>query len=150
MLLLLCTYQKKIQGDDFYEFFKTFKNAEFCYILDKYDYECDKSKFNAMCTKIVKNGAKNQLYFKNINNLNIKTNYKQVSFNANENQLKNIFLSLNLRVAFKEVVEDLSVIYGYSPFYKNFKIIENYKVNFQIVISQECVFVGHPMIYVGF
>lgn len=49
-----------------------------------------------------------------------------------------------------QVVEGKEVFYGYSPLYKDFKLVDNKKINAQIVINANEIILGFPAILVGF
>lgn len=140
-----------LQKDSFYNYFKNYESVEFCYVLNKGDFENKNINKSVLVSKIVKNGAKNHIYFRKLNNnIHINAAYKQVSLDKSTMQIKRIITDFKININKKEKVENNICLYGYSSMFKKFCILNNYKINFQIVISTNKIIVGYPLIYGSF
>ena len=135
---LCCNLQKR---DVFYDYFADFCNVEFCYITN-----CDDA-FTS--NRIVQTNNCQFVYFdKNAGNVNMnKVLYKQVSFDKKSfNKLK-FFNDFNIYEIKSEFVDDIAIIYGYSPSFKDVIYVSENKINFQIAIDGNIVTIGYPMIF---
>ena len=150
-VILLTVMCSNTQKDVFYDYFKNFRNVEFCYVTSDSIYSDKNMNSTALVSKIVKNGAKNQLYFKKMNNnIHINADYKQVNFDFSTMQLTKIINDFNINIQMKEDVDNKTCLYGYSSMFKKTCLINGYKINFQLVISNNKVIVGYPLIYGSF
>lgn len=137
-LLFVCNLQKK---DAFYDYFAGFCNVEFCYITNCGD------AFTS--NHIVQTNNCQFVYFdKDCSNVNMnKVLYKQVSFDKKSfNKLK-FFNDFNIYEIKSEFVDDIAIIYGYSPSFKEVVYVNENKINFQIAIGENVVTIGYPMIF---
>ena len=81
-----------------------------------------------------------------INNFSVEG----ISLFINNGNTEKIIKSLNMLVFSEEIVANKRVIYGYTPQYSDFVIINNKKVNTQIVMNNKECIVGFPLILGGF
>lgn len=154
MLFICFTYYINTSGDKFYFYFIGYGNVRFCYIFEEDLFE-NKDEFvykNESGMLFQKNGTKNMVYFdkNNKNILKYTPEYYQAKYYATFKKVKKTIKELKLNIVEQENVEDRIVIYAYSQFWKNFKIVKNRKVNFQLVFYNNVVTVGHPIIYYSF
>lgn len=131
--------------DDFFEYFSSINNAEFCYVLDDNFIEntSERNVRTMNCQFVYFNEKKD-----NINNQNVV--YKQVSFLLKNYDEKNILNNLNITITKREYVSGISIIYGYSPSFSKSLCVGGAKINFQIAINNERVTIGYPMIFGAF
>ena len=111
---------------------------------------CEKQNLtsNYVNLKTINSGGKSFLYFnKQDKELLVIPEYMQVCFSGNYSDVKSIIKSLNLKEVFFEVFEDYYIFYGYTSGWLKYKILNNKKVNFQIVFFKGVITVGYPMIY---
>lgn len=57
---------------------------------------------------------------------------------------------LQMLILNEENIEDKKVLYGYTPFYKDSVYIQNKKVNVEMILDQDEIIVGFPMILSGY
>ena len=57
---------------------------------------------------------------------------------------------LNLKLIRRECIDDISILYGYTPYYSKTILIDGKSSNVQIVEKEGYVIVGLPIIYSGF
>ncbi len=150
LIILVFVLFNNLNNDNFYNYFKNYENVEFCYVLGR-SIENEKIQNNVLVSKIVKNGAKNQLYFKKLNNkIHIQADYKQVSFKLSAMQINKILSDFNIKIVLKECIENKVCLYGYSSMFKNFCMLGNKKINFHFVYSNNQITIGCPLIYSSF
>jgi len=108
-------------------------------------------------TKIICNGSKQFIYFKTKNefsNLNkiakLNVQYYQVSVNCDYNYVNKLIKKLNAKVIFCEEVNSVKVMYLFSNNFKEYKVVNNKKVNFQLAYKNNNLTVGYPLIYGSF
>ena len=68
----------------------------------------------------------------------------------NEARYQSIIKSLNMLELKRENIDNKIIIYGYTPSYNNSIIMENKKVNAEMVVEGKSVVVGFPVILSGF
>lgn len=132
-------------GDEFFEYFSSINNAEFCYVLDDNFVEntSDRNVETMNCQFVYFNEKTDY-----INNQNVL--YKQVVFWLKNYDEKNILNSFNITIIKREYVSGISIIYGYSPSFSKTLRVGGAKINFQIAINSERVTIGYPMIFGAF
>ena len=155
ILFFICfTYNINLKEDNFYAIFKDYTNISFCYVFDKklFSIEDEIMRKNTSGMFFQKNGTKNMLYFKKgtKNILKSVPEYYQAKYYATFKNLILTIKSLKLNIIEQDNIDGRLIIYAYSPFWKNFKIVKNKKVNFQFAFYDNVVTVGHPMIYYSF
>ena len=150
-IVIVFAYYYNLHNCSFYEVFKNYDNASFCFVVSKESFENENSKirqvFNSM--KIQTNGSKVFLNFKSLNK-KIKfdeVDYFQVKFVLRNNNVFDIFEKLKIQELFFEKFEDKKIYYGYSSFYKKFVNLKNKKINFQFIVDNNYVTVGYPFVY---
>lgn len=152
LILLGCYFNSK--KTDFYFAFKYLKNCSFSYVLNSTDYiKLSKNTKNLLIgSKSLKNGTKTMVYYNGCldDDFFNCVEYSQVCFNGNEKDVKKILKSFNIKIVKSEEFEDKKILYGYSAFWCNYKILGNNKINFQFVISFEKITIGHPLVYTSF
>ena len=73
-----------------------------------------------------------------------------ISFYIKNTDVEKIIKSLNMLVFSEEKMGNKRIIYGYTPKYCESKIINNKKINVQMVVDQNKSIVGFPLILGGF
>lgn len=134
----------------FYNKFKNYNNATFCYVYSSNKIDDRNKKLNQVFAnlKTIKNSKKTFLYFNKIkNNFFEEPDYMQVCFSGSFFDVKNIIKDLNLKKVYSENFEKYFVYYGFSPSWSKYKLLKNKKVNFQIVLNKNNITIGYPMIY---
>ena len=140
-------------NNSFYNKFNFYNNAVFCYVYSNKNINQKKQNLTSDCIdlKTINNGDKTLLYFSKLNNqLSIKPDYMQVSFSGSYSDVKNIIKSLNLKEVYFENFESYYIFYGYTSGWIRYKVLNNKKVNFQIVYNNSLITIGYPMIYGSF
>lgn len=61
-----------------------------------------------------------------------------------------ILKNIKANISMMEKIDNMEVIYGYSPLYKCSLCIENKKVNFQMAVKEDEILLGFPLILGGF
>lgn len=118
-------------------FYSYFKGGEFLYVTN----EVASSEYTTC-------GDKYFNYFKNINNIQEKEIlYKEVTTNLDK---KRVLKDLNIDIKREEIYENFNVIYGFTPYFNEFVVVGNSKINIQIVIGFNNLKIGVPIIYSGF
>jgi len=137
----------------FYNKFKEYNNATFCYVYSNKNFTNKTENLNTVFTnfKTINNGDKTFLYFSKMKTKIFETpDYMQVCFLGSHNQVQEIIKDLNLNKVFSEKFENYFSFYGYSSNWVKYKILKNKKVNFQIVFKENKITIGYPMIYGSF
>ena len=144
-ILLLTSFCSR---DIFYEFFSRYEGVEFCYI---YNYEkaqnillysmSDSSKND----RIVKNGC--YLFVYSNKQIFCNPKFKQGMISGDKEKYFEIIKMLNLKNIYTEKIGDIIATYGYSCGFGDFRYVNNHKINIQIVLSNEKILFGSPMIY---
>ncbi len=75
---------------------------------------------------------------------------ESVQIQANDFDLKNFLNDFNAKVQFTEGTNDSQIYYAYSPKLKNIKTVKGKKVNLQVVVAEERVVLGSPLIFGSF
>lgn len=152
LILLGCYFNSK--KTDFYLAFKHLKNCSFSYVLSSKNYiELTKNTQNLLIgSKSLKNGTKTMLYYNGYLNDNFLNyvEYSQVCFNGSKKNVDKILKSFNIKIVKTEKLEQKEILYGYSSFWKNYKLLGDNKINFQFVIDGEKITIGYPLIYNSF
>ena len=152
--LILFTYFFNNKCISFYDYFKGYENASFSYILSLKNYQKMNNTTQKMLfgSKSLKNGTKIMVYCNNKIEGDFLSfvEYSQVSFKGDEKTVEKLLKKLGIKIVKEESFESKKIFYGYSCFWKNFKVVENLKINFQIVINKDFITVGYPMIYEAF
>lgn len=131
--------------DKFYNYFSKFSFNKFCYITSE-NCVINKSSFE----NVITHGGYDFLIFTSkIDTSNFKSKYKQVELN-DASFLDKILSDLNIRICFTEHILDNEVIYGFSPFFCEYVLLDNFKINFQFVIKSNSLIVGCPMVFSGY
>ena len=108
---------------------------------------------NADCEDVIKSG--NQFYYTGSKDeiKNIYRNLHKVDgiilYFQNSN-VKELIDFYKIESYQSGDVDNLSMYYGYSPYYKDYNIINNKKINVQIAIGVQEIIVGFPAILTGF
>ena len=144
ILFFICTYLCVNTKDRFYNYFSNFSSATFCYVyaedFSSKDYD-----------KIIASGVYNLAYFSRLETKRSgRVKYFEVRFKGDENVISKIALDLRISYKFTERVGEISVIYGYSPFFDKCCQVDNQKINFQIAVRGSQITIGYPMIYTSF
>ena len=94
----------------------------------------------------------NYIYLNNeeIKTFNQEINIKGITLYLENEKYKDIIKTLNMLVFKEEVLQDYSIIYGYTNKFRDFKIIDNKKINVQIVKNDDQVIIGFPLVLSGF
>ena len=145
ILLLSFTYIKLQNEDFFYDYFKTFDEVEFCYV-----YKSSEKEDTASNEYVLSSGGYDFLYFFDSSSIDFSPDYYEVNFKGDEQTIKKILKDLNILVYNSENVEKRFIIYGYSSNFRKYCLVNNRKINFQIVLLNNKIMVGYPMIYSGF
>lgn len=145
ILFLSFTYIKLKNDDLFYDYFRSFDGVEFCYI-----YKSNEEYNRVNNNHVLSSGGYDFLYFHEDSSKNIAPDYYEVNFNGNEKTINNILKDLNILICFCENIEGRFILYGYSPNFNKYCLLNNRKINFQIVFINQKISVGYPMIYTGF
>ena len=144
VFLFICTYLCVNTNDRFYNYFSSFSSATFCYV-----YAEDTSSRDY--DKIIASGGYNLAYFSSSETKRSeKVKYFEVRFKGDENVISKIALDLRISYKFTERVGEVSVAYGYSPFFDKCCQVGNLKINFQIAVRGSQITIGYPMIYTSF
>lgn len=64
--------------------------------------------------------------------------------------LENLQKNLNLTIISEQNIENLLILYAYTPFYQDCVYIDNKKVNAQIVLKDMQIVIGFPLIITGY
>lgn len=144
ILFFICTYLCVNTKDRFYNYFSNFSSATFCYVyaedFSSKDYD-----------KIIASGGYKLAYFSKLETKKSgKVKYFEVRFNGDRNVINNIILDLGINPKFSEKVGEISVTYGYSPYFNKCCQVANQKINFQIAVRGSQITIGYPMIYTSF
>lgn len=124
------------------------KNAEYCF----YTKTSSQTIPNA---KIVQNGTMNIITCSASEVEKIKPQIvdiegESICFLGTKNVALNFLNQFNHRVVFSEIVDDIIVIYAYSPQIDNYVFVNNEKVNLQLAYNKGKITVGTPMILGSF
>ena len=69
---------------------------------------------------------------------------------ANDSGLNNLLKSLNMLVFKEENVNGMNVVYGFTPKYEDYVLVDGKKINVQIASTRQEHVVGFPIILSGF
>ena len=75
---------------------------------------------------------------------------ESVSFSGKENKILEILNKLNATTIKKENINDIKVIYAYSPLLKDYCLIDGFKVNLQVAYNKGIITAGYPLILGSF
>lgn len=124
------------------------KNAEYCF----YTKNLSQSIENA---KITQNGTMsiiscNARDVEKIKPQLVDIEGESICFLGTKNDALNFLGQYNHKVVFSEIVDDIVVIYAYSPQIDNYVFVNNEKVNLQLAFNNGKITVGTPMILGSF
>ena len=100
---------------------------------------CGDLFFNFCSSDVAKNDLKNyqakslsiQLYFENA-------------------KLNNLIKTLKIDNIKEEILDNVKVLTGYSPYFQDSILFDGKKINVQIGITQNLIILGNPLIFTGF
>lgn len=142
VLIIFCTYLSLLSKNNFYDYFCSVQGVEFCFVVKE-------SVSSKNYVKVLTSGGYDFIYAShNLPSEDIL--YYEARFCGKENEILEIFSDLNINFLFRERVDDIDILYGYSPFFKMSCNVAGKKVNFQIAVKEEKITVGYPMIYSGY
>lgn len=154
-MLLLLVLLMGVFNNSTYSFYNIFNNnevASFCYIYDDSTQTNINNSLNSKNVKCIKNGSKWLVSFKNksdVQNIN-KPQYMQVMGNFTAKTLKNAIKKINAKFVMEQGYNASKILFFYTPIWQEFRVLNNKKVNLQIVISNTITTIGYPMIYGSF
>ena len=151
--LIFSTYFNKYQ-DAFYNYFEKDPSVSFCYVLNFADDKTDDKLPNSsqfMC-KSLKNGSKTMVYFKNkdFKRVNAGVSYKHAIVDYDENKLEKIIQFFNLKIVDSSACEGQNILIAFSDRIQKFCYVKNRRVNMQIVVGDDRMIIGSPMVYMAF
>lgn len=73
-----------------------------------------------------------------------------VQFYTDQESIEKLLSDIKFEQLTKEEVEDIVILYGYTPYYSSSIFLDGKKINVQIALTDEKVVVGFPIILTGY
>lgn len=130
--------------DMFYDYFYSYVGSQFCYVTSV--------NTDVTSSRVVRMANCQFVYFDCLDEKLDKDVilYRQVAMDISNFDEMKIFKDLEMYCVKRENIDNIYIIYGFSPKFSEFVFVEENKINFQITINDGCVTVGYPMIFGAF
>ncbi len=83
-------------------------------------------------------------------NANLIKNSDAVQFYTDQDNIKKLLSDIKFQQLSSEEVEEIQILYGYTPYYDSSILLDGKKVNVQIAMTSEKIVVGFPIILTGY